>query len=896
MKSYQNFLILFLALISSTTIKAQNCSCTIAQIENNTVTPCNITIGTVVTVSSVNAFKNAISQANNSGGNMTILITDGTYQVASADSYPYLTASNVVIRSQSGNRDAVILTGGGMRDINNETENGIGLQGNNVTIADLTIKEVANHAISVNGDNLYVHNVKIENTFQQMLKGTGAGDGADNGRVQCSLFEYTAGVGPQFYIGGIDVHKGNNWQVSDNIFKNIASPSVTNAEHAIHFWRASGNNTIERNIITACDRGIGFGLGNDVNNGNTGGIIRNNIIYNNGSGLFDDVGIGLEYSPDTKVYNNTINVVYQNAIEYRFSATTNVAIANNLTNKSISTRDGAQASLQKNFTNAQSSWFVNLSSGDLRLNSDYSELVNQGIYLSEVEEDIDQTPRPQGNSFDIGAYEYSNNNEPEPPIGELPLFQISQLTYDGAFRLPSGSDDNDVAELNYSEGPIAYNADNHSLFIVGHAHNQAITEYAIPELVISNQITDLNMSSNQLQNFKQVLDFTPDGNPETLDRIGGMYYYNETTPPKLLVNAYHYYDAGGTRTLTTLMVNNALNLAQSAISGYYQFEGGAGHTNGWMSPIPTEWQAELNGKMITGNSSGEPIISRWSVGPSAFSFDAQDFTTSGNSTISTTQLLDFSLSNPLNEDLCNASLNNDLWTFESRATYGFIVPNTRTYFTIGFSGGHNSGICYKTISDNSNNECGACSNESGCPGFCTNDADDNYCYYWLWDVNDLLKVKNGTIAAHEVLPYDYGNFDVPFEPEIKQIGGGSFDVNSGQLYLSLQKADTEQGTYRNPPLILVYNTNQISATQIQVDANYIEVQSTQNKNVYEIKGNTNYCTYQILDASLQVYESINSSPSPMYINTNHLPDGLYYISIKNNANDKISLRKIIKTE
>jgi len=230
----QLFLITALLFCNLNLVIAQNCSCTITQIESNTVAPCEITIGTEVTVSSVAEFKNAISQANSSGGNMTILITDGTYEVASTASYPYLTASDVVIRSVSGNRDAVVLTGGGMRDVLPATENGIYVVGNNVTIADLTIKEVGNHAIAVIGDNLYVHNVKILNAREQMLKGSNVGDGADYGRVQCSLFEYTAGIGPQFYIGGIDVHAGDNWTVKDNIFKNIASPSGSTAEHAVH--------------------------------------------------------------------------------------------------------------------------------------------------------------------------------------------------------------------------------------------------------------------------------------------------------------------------------------------------------------------------------------------------------------------------------------------------------------------------------------------------------------------------------------------------------------------------------------------------------------------------------------------------------------------------------------
>jgi len=876
-----------------------NCGCTINQIENNTVAPCDLTIGTVVNVSSAQQFKDAISQANNNGGNMTILITNGTYQVASADSYPYLTASNVVIRSQSGNRDAVILTGGGMRDVLPATENGIYAVGNNITIADLTIKNVGNHAIAVQGDNLLVHNVKIQNAREQMLKGNSVGDGADNGKVQCCLFEYTAGIGPQWYIGGIDIHRADYWVINDNIFKNIASPSVAVAEHAVHFRSASANNTVERNVIINCDRGVGFGLNNDPNDGNVGGIIRNNMIYNDGTLPFNDTGIALEHSPGTKVYNNTIYIAYPRAIEYRFPATNNVDIANNLTNKLIASRDGGQATIRNNFAIAQSNWFENISSGNLRLNSDYDQVVDQGTFISEVSLDIDQTNRPQGNAFDIGAHEFQGGVEPPPPpppMGDLPLYQMNQLTYGGAFRIPKGEyiPDN-FLNPNYSQGPIAYNPDNQSIFLVGHTRESPIAEFTVPQLVTSSQITDLNMA-NRLQNFKKVLDFAPSGNPQALDRIGGLFYDNQVAPPRLLVNAYEYYDADRSVSLTTLIINDALNIAQSSISGYYQFDAEAGHTNGWMSSIPGQWQTALGGNTITGHSSGEPIISRWSVGPSAFSFNLQDFNGNTSTPISTSQLLDFSLDNRLADDLCNANFSNDLWTHMSRATYGFIIPNTRTYFTIGYSAGHGSGVCYKTAQEFG---CAGC-NQADCAGYCTFDPNDKYAYYWLWDIDDLIAVKNGNIASYEVLPYDYGIFDVPFEPEVKQIGGGSYDASTGQLYLTLQQADREQGTYDNPPLILVYNTNQIEATtvasQLRVESNYIQIQSTANRNVYEIIGNTSNYTIEILDESQQVYESFIGTNSPMQINTTGLPNGLYYILIKHKTNNKMSLQKIIKLE
>ncbi len=391
-------------------VQPEPCSCNVTEVKNNTVAPCTTTIGTVVNVSTAAQFRQAINQANSSGGNVTILLADGVYQVADASSYPYVTASNIVIRSQSGNRDAVILEGDGMVS-QASTVNGIFFTGDNSTIADLTIRNVGNHGVQVIGDYLYIHNVRFVDIYEQMVKGASSGDGSDNGRIQCSLFEYTAGIGPNWYIGGIDVHEGDNWIIRDNVFRDIASPHTSTAEHAVHFWRTGSNITVERNEIVNCDRGVGFGLGDDPANGITGGIIRNNTIYNEGVDPFNDVGIGLEYAPDIKVYNNTIHIQYQNAIEYRWAGTTNVDIANNLTNQQIRSRNGGVANVYSNYTQAQAGWFVNLASGDLRLSGTPSLVIDQGTTLADVAVDLDQTVRPQGAGYDLGAYELATGPE-----------------------------------------------------------------------------------------------------------------------------------------------------------------------------------------------------------------------------------------------------------------------------------------------------------------------------------------------------------------------------------------------------------------------------------------------------------------------------------------------------
>jgi hypothetical protein len=368
-----------------------------------------------VIVSNVDELKAAIDAVNASpAADRTILLTDGTYKLK----WPHLwiARDGVTIRSQSGNRANVILQGqNGMNG--GVTEFIFQVCADNVTIQDMTLENVGSHAIIIHGESPYdadrtvIRNLIIRDTYEQMVKVTPSNSNpalyySENGLMENCLCYYTAGIGPQYYIGGIDVHAGKDWVVRNNVFKNIISPSGTVAEHAIHFWSWSHNTLAENNLIINCDRGIGFGLGSS---GHTGGIIRNNMIYHDGSGVYPDVGVSLESSSNTQVYNNTIffdHTAYPNAIEYRFSGTYGAYLANNLTNKMIVSRDGGSGTVEYNVTNAQASWFVNPAVGDLHLSSAVSTVVDQGTSISGLTTDFDGDTRPQGSGIDIGADEY----------------------------------------------------------------------------------------------------------------------------------------------------------------------------------------------------------------------------------------------------------------------------------------------------------------------------------------------------------------------------------------------------------------------------------------------------------------------------------------------------------
>lgn len=361
--------------------------------------------GSAVTVNTVAELVQAVEVAN-SGGDKEILVEDGIYTL---DSALVIQSDGITVRSVSGNRSAVTVKGTGM---SGGVSHVFLVEADNFTVRDMTLRDVYYHAIQMQpyAQAPTMINLHILDTYEQMIKVAldfnQPDIHSDNGVVENCLFEYSAGIGPQYYIGGVDAHGVRNWVIRGNTFKNIRSPGQQIAEHAIHFWSNSQNTLVEGNTIINCDRGIGFGLNE---RGHVGGIIRNNMIYHDSSEGFADVGIGLESAPNAQVYNNSIyqEHSYSNAIEYRFATTTGVLIANNLTNKAIAERNGASAMVSNNVTDALLTWFVNPPSGDLHLASLIPAVVNQGIFIEGLVDDIDGEIRPEGGGYDIGADEYT---------------------------------------------------------------------------------------------------------------------------------------------------------------------------------------------------------------------------------------------------------------------------------------------------------------------------------------------------------------------------------------------------------------------------------------------------------------------------------------------------------
>jgi hypothetical protein len=381
-------------------------------------------------------------------------------------------------------------------------------------------------------------------------------------------------------------------------------------------------------------------------------------------------------------------------------------------------------------------------------------------------------------------------------IGAAESFSIQDLSYKGATRfldVVSGE-----SRLGFANGTFVVDTEKGSVFLVGHNQDQALAEYKLNGFSKSTNIDDLPFSKPSLQVFSKILDRATNGNPQGINTITGLALVNGD----LLVNAAKYYDGNSSNTDTTLVIDNPNDIKNSGISGYFTLES-RNHAAGWMTPIPHSQRESLGGDYIFGFASNLPINGRNSMGPSAFSVDINSIQSlKPNDIINTKTLLDFSIDHQLHEDHYNKNGDNNLWTELSMAYVGFIVPGTETYAVFGTSGGHESGIGYKITQDDG----------TLCGGACSKSSSDRYNYYWLWDVKDLKAVKEGRIYPHEVQPYEYGKFDLPFSDENgvslpNIIIGAHYDFENQDLYFMLGEADKMQSQFESLPLLLVFDIN-----------------------------------------------------------------------------------------
>jgi hypothetical protein len=379
----------------------------------------------IVKVSTEARLQSALSNLQNGD---TILIADGTYNLTRT---LYVSGrSNVTIRGNAG-CDNIVLVGRGMDNPSHgDVEFGIWSNSANTTIAHLTLKGFYDNEIILNppASAPHIYSVKMIDAGSQFIKVNPvnpgpAGTGIDNGIVEYCRLEYLngppaadhgAGIG---YFNGISAHNVHNWIIRGNVFKNLHNPDTAAYlwNPAVLVWNYSVNTLTENNVFINVDRAIAYGLTQRATGfDHQGGTIRNNFIFER-RGLFSasrknqsDGSIIVWDSPDTKVYNNTLltNGNLNHAIEFRFAQTTQGEAKNNLADANIYLRDGATATQGGNMLSAAAAMFVDPDNADLHLRSTAAGVIDQGLTISGVADDIDGEARPYGSASDIGADEW----------------------------------------------------------------------------------------------------------------------------------------------------------------------------------------------------------------------------------------------------------------------------------------------------------------------------------------------------------------------------------------------------------------------------------------------------------------------------------------------------------
>jgi hypothetical protein len=348
----------------------------------------------------------------------TILLADGHYKIPRTIVLRHKT--NITVASASMDPEKVTLaaagweSGGSPADILH-----IG-PCEQVTVAGISFTDARTYAIKVEAEhapkNIHIYNCHFSNIGVRAIKGSASQDPnlrAARGSVRFCQFENTRVPPADWlfggdYIGGIDMMALDDWEFSDNLFRNIKGRNGA-GRAAVFIWVRSRQITIERNVIIDCDRGIAFGNPGrstaDLSGQPTihvrGGIIRNNFIAGGPDGAIE-----LWQAQRIRILNNSIWRPERNwnrGIRVG-EGTRDTEIVNNLVHGQIQF-EGGHGQLIQNLTRRLDGYFENPEAGNLALTALADDAIDKGKPLPELTDDIRRQTRV--GSPDIGAWEFA---------------------------------------------------------------------------------------------------------------------------------------------------------------------------------------------------------------------------------------------------------------------------------------------------------------------------------------------------------------------------------------------------------------------------------------------------------------------------------------------------------
>lgn len=283
-------------------------------------------------------------------------------------------------------------------------ENGLGQAAHHIRLKDVLIRGMGSVGFFVGS----VRNGQVLGGFNEFINVTVLGPGVCNyfGDALCPHGFYV-NSGNNLFDGvivdgykdhGVTLYDSTYVQKVGNIFRNCIFRNNDGAGMQLF----SGVNTVIENTLIYGNKSggmfVGFGM--------TGTTIRNNTIYNN---VTDAI-----YFQDASSGNQLINnIIYTNfGAGIHISNGPSVLVRNNLASQNgggnFRDQPGA-ATLQNNlFGDSYNPKLVNTALQDFHLSAG-SAAIDVGLTIEKLTEDKDGVARPQGQGYDIGAYEYRTN-------------------------------------------------------------------------------------------------------------------------------------------------------------------------------------------------------------------------------------------------------------------------------------------------------------------------------------------------------------------------------------------------------------------------------------------------------------------------------------------------------
>jgi hypothetical protein len=298
----------------------------------------------------------------------TIALAAGTYDMTSQGTLSLLTPG-VTLRSQSGDRNSVVLTGNDSQGLL------LHIRASNVRVAHLSLRNSTNNAIlvqaqasgNITGVELYdlVFGDHVNADVQLRSFDVENGPFADNGTVACSHFEVTSGFHDSACNAsgnGIDGESVRGWTIRNNTFQDMYCSLFL--ARTVKFEAGSRDVLIMGNIFLNSPMNIFLGdsagfvprayadavpVQCAATPHHWGGAVCNNVIVGLDvppipSNTDFEEGIAMWSVCDTWVAHNTIvtppGAETFSTIEHRF-ADTFVHVANNLLTKALNDRGGS---------------------------------------------------------------------------------------------------------------------------------------------------------------------------------------------------------------------------------------------------------------------------------------------------------------------------------------------------------------------------------------------------------------------------------------------------------------------------------------------------------------------------------------------------------------------------